>query len=49
MTTVSLGSLLNGFVSTEWGACLEAAPADSGTYIYGILCTSGKLIGFAAG
>ena len=28
MTSGPLGSLLYGFVSTEWGACLEATPAD---------------------
>jgi len=31
MTTMPSGSLLNAFVSTEWGACLVAAPANSGT------------------
>jgi|SRR5665213_2235856 len=40
MTSVPLGSLLNGFVPTEWSACLEAAPADSGTYIYVIIVTA---------
>jgi len=40
MTTMPLGSLLNGFVSTEWGACLEAAPADSGTHVYVIVVTA---------
>jgi hypothetical protein len=39
MTSGPLGSLLNGFVSTEWGACLEATPADSGTHIYAIIVT----------
>jgi hypothetical protein len=39
MTTVTLGSLLNDFVSTGWDACLEAAPADSGTHVYAIIVT----------
>src|SRR6202020_528749 len=39
MTPGPLGSLLNGFVSTEWSACLEATPADSGTHVYAIIVT----------
>jgi hypothetical protein len=40
MTTMQLGSMMNGLVSTEWGACLEAAPADSGTHVYVIVVTA---------
>jgi hypothetical protein len=40
MTTAPLGSLLNGFVSTEWGACLEAAPTYSGNHVYAIIVTA---------
>lgn len=40
MTSVALNSLLDGFVSTEWGACLDATPADPGTHVYAIIVTA---------
>lgn len=40
MTSVTLDSLLDGFLSTEWGACLETAPTDLGSHVYAIVVTT---------